>query len=81
MNAALSLDPEISEIANPESLNGKPGTNEHPKTFFRQIVARAAAGLESPYDAVASRASLEQLERRCSKSFAPFAKELRERCQ
>jgi hypothetical protein len=35
----------------------------------------------APYDEVAARLRVDLLERRCKLGFAPFAEEVRERCQ
>ena len=64
---------------NPESLDAKAGPR-HPKDVAHDVFGAAeGSGLGEKYAHVAREADLTTLERNCPKSFAPFAKEVRER--
>lgn len=81
LNEALGLDPKAPAIPDPEGLDGGPKTESYPKTVFRKLVERGRAVSGAPYDDVAERVRLDVLERRCKLGFAPFAEELRKRCE
>jgi ABC-type cobalamin/Fe3+-siderophores transport system ATPase subunit len=77
---ALAPETPIQALPDPEGLDGRPGTDRHPKQVFRSLVRRASAEVAAPYDEVARRVRLDLLERRCKFGFAPFAEEVRRRC-
>jgi hypothetical protein len=81
LNEGLGLAPPTHAIPDPEGLDGRRGTDTYPKSIFRTLVRRGRAAGASPYDVVASRARIDVLERSCRLGFAPFAGEVRERCE
>jgi len=74
-------EPPARKIEDPERLGGGPRSDTYPKNVFRELLGRAKAPIRAPYDEVAERARLDLLERRCKAGFAPFAEEIRERCE
>jgi hypothetical protein len=81
LNEALSPSPPVQGLPAPEGLDGAPGTANHPKQMFRAFVKRATKDVAAPYDEVAQRVRIDFLEQRCKEGFAPFAEEVRERCE
>ena len=66
--------------ANPESLDRKEGSGNHPKDVADAIFdTRRGTGLGPNYAAVAEHVDLPGLERACPQGFGPFAEEVRER--
>jgi hypothetical protein len=80
LNEVLRPAPPAEAISDPEQLAGGPRTDSYPKTVFRKLVERGE-GPDAPYDQVAARLRIELLERRCRVGFAPFADEVRQRCE
>jgi hypothetical protein len=66
----------------PESLDGKPSTDDHPKVRLAHHLAmdadRARAN-QARLEAIAEEADVAEIERRCVKGFKPFAEEVRDR--
>jgi hypothetical protein len=81
LNDALSLSPPALKIEDPEGLDGGPKTSTYPKNVFRELMSRSKAPTKTPYDDVAQRVQLDVLESRCKGGFAPFAEDVRARCE
>lgn len=79
LNTALDLHPRAVTAPAPEQLNGAPGTDKHPKTYLRSLLARKRREVRWPYDAIAEQARLDVLAARCPEGFAPFAAEVKAR--
>ncbi len=77
--AAAGGDPDKAPSA-PESLTGKKGSVEHPKTVANRVFGTSGGtGLGEKYADVAAKIDLRLLDRSCPQGFAPFAAEVRER--
>ena len=61
----------------PEEMDGKEGTDRHPKD--RAVSLFGAGNLGDSYASAASNVDLELLARHCSRGFKPFADEVRDR--
>jgi hypothetical protein len=81
LNEVLDPHPAVSMLPDPEGLNGRPGTDTHPKRVFKDILSRARTAVPAPYDEVAKHLRIHSLTERCSLGFAPFAEEVRSRCE
>ena len=81
LNEALSLDSPESMTKAPETIYGKKGTPDHPKTILQNAMGRSDLDEAAAYDGIAERADLATLEKRCPKGFKAFADELREKCR
>jgi hypothetical protein len=62
----------------PEKLNGKEGTDKHPKDWAAKIFG-GGKGLGEAYATVAAHVDIEHLRKSCPKGFAPFADDVRAR--
>jgi hypothetical protein len=80
INGALTPDPLCATIAAPEDLWAKARTPGHPKAILEALMKSARTPVDAPYDAITSRARLDQVEKRCP-SFARYAGELRGRAR
>ena len=81
LNHALELDPKVSALTDPEGLDGGPRTEGYPKAILTKLIERRRSAGTAAYDQIAERARLDALERRCKLGFAPFAEEIRKRCE
>lgn len=61
--------------SDPEALDGRPGSGQHPKDKAAEIFG-GLRGLGGKYAAAAKHADLGLLRRRCPKGFEPFAQEV-----
>lgn len=79
----LGLEETPAECPAPESLGGKSGEPDHPKSVFNSWCAEAPTGrftsMTDAMAAVAERTDVDSLTRRCPQGFAPFAEEVRTR--
>ena len=78
LEKALKVD--VGELTNPENLNGKPGTDRHPKRRMKDLIARSHASMDHPwrlYPILAEALDLGTLEKLCPKGFGVFAKDVR----
>lgn len=75
-----TLDCDVPSGPDPEKLSGRPGTDLHPKDRLAKLLAADAhtqrTNIER-FEAIAERADVGVIERRCKQGFAPFAKEVR----
>ena len=75
---ALKID--VGKLPSPENLNGKPGTDRHPKRRMKDMIDRSHASVDHPsqlYPKLAEALNLERLEKLCPKGFGVFAKDVR----
>ena len=78
LEKALKID--VGELPSPENLDGKPGTDRHPKRRMKDLIARSHASVDHPwqlYPTLAKALDLGTLEKLCPKGFGVFAKDVR----
>jgi hypothetical protein len=78
----LGLEAPPPRGPDPESLDGRPGTDRHPKSRLAgHLALDASAGRsnQARLEAIAAETDLAELERRCPRGFKPYADEVRDR--